>query len=319
MKLRIPSARLLAALLLLAAPAAAQAPASNLKLGWAPKPLSAPFVAPNRAHWRLAELQKAHAGEKSWSQVVVRDANQLMAAYIQAAPGEISPRIFYSDTTSFFVVQSGQLRVMIEGVEPFIATKGFVVQVPPARFFQVENIDSEPSLRFQVTRTLAHPVYAEGQTPAPIPGVAYGRSGFYTQPGAYAEGKKPFIDFQKDIVAGGMAGRGAVRDDYLAANINRAASVPRPPDSDKGHFHVAYSEFWFILENQVDFLIEGVPFFTATQGDVVYAPQGRWHRATSGGTGMATRISIHPTGTSFNALDPANPGAAAGRGGRGGE
>lgn len=315
MKLRILTALLL---LLLAAPASAQAPAPNLKLGWAPKPINAPFVAPNRAHWRLAEIQKAHAGEKSWSQVVVREANQLMATYIQAAPGEISPRIFYSDTTSFFVVQSGQLRVTIEGVEPFVATKGFVVQIPPVRFFQVETIGNEPSLRFQVTRTLANPVYAEGQPTPNIPGVRYGRSGFYTQPAAYPEGKRPFIDFQKDMVAGGMPGRGAVTDDYLAANINRAASVPRPPDSDKGHFHVAYSEFWFILENQVDFLIEGVPFFTATQGDVVYAPPGRWHRATSGGTGMATRISIHPTGSSFNALDPVNPGAA-GRGGRGGE
>jgi mannose-6-phosphate isomerase-like protein (cupin superfamily) len=318
MKLRRLNVRILAALLLLAAaPAAAQAPAANLKLGWAPKALNAPFVAPNRAHWRLAEILKAHAGEKSWSQLVVRDANQLTASYIQTAPGESSPRILYSDTTSFFVVQSGQLRVHIEGVEPFIATKGFVVQITPTRFFHVETVGNEPALRFQVTRTLAHPVYAEGQATPAIPGVRYGRSGFYSQAVAYGD-KKPAIDFQKDMVSGGMPGRGAVQDDYLAANINRVAGVPRPPDSDKGHFHVAHSEFWFILENQVDFLIEGVPFFTATQGDVVYAPPGRWHRATSGGTGMATRISIHPTGTSFNALDPVNPGAA-GRGGRGGE
>jgi quercetin dioxygenase-like cupin family protein len=54
----------------------------------------------------------------------------------------------------------------------------------------------------------------------------------------------------------------------------------------------------------VDFLIEGVPFFTALQGDIVYAPAGRWHRATSGGTGTATRISIHPVPSSINALEP---------------
>ena len=173
MKTRI----LLALLLLAAAPAAAQAPANNLKLGWAPKPLSAPFVAPIRAHWRLAEIQKAHAGEKSWTQVVVREANQLMASYIQTAPGESSPRLLYSDTTSFFVVQSGQLRVMIEGVEPFIATKGVIVQITPTRFFHVETVGNEPALRFQVTRSLAYPVYAaeEKQTPPPVAGVRYGR------------------------------------------------------------------------------------------------------------------------------------------------
>lgn len=302
------NARILIALLLLASvPAAAQAPDTNLKLGWAPKPISAPFVAPNRAHWRLADIQKAHAGEKSWSHLVVRDANQLMATYIQTAPGASSPRVLYSDTLMFFVVQSGQLRVVIEGIEPFIATKGFVVQIPPVRFFHVETVGDEPALRFEVTRTMAHPIYAEGQTPLPRPGARYGRYGSYTQTIPYGD-KKPFIDFQKDIVSGGMAGRGAVQDDYIAANISRAASVPRPPDSDKGHFHVGSSEFWFVLEGQVDYLIEGVPFFTAAQGDVVYAPAGRWHRATAGGTGMATRIAIHPTGTTFNALDPASPG-----------
>jgi quercetin dioxygenase-like cupin family protein len=58
----------------------------------------------------------------------------------------------------------------------------------------------------------------------------------------------------------------------------------------------------------VNFLIEGVPYFSAAQGDVVYAPAGRWHRATSGGVGTATRLSIHPVASSINALDPVNPG-----------
>jgi len=301
--------KLLLALALLAVPALAQAqPApTGLKYGWAPKPVSAPFVAPNRPHWRLADLQKAHAGEKSWSEVVVRDAKGLTGTYIQMAPGEKSPRVMYSDTVIFFIVQAGQLRVSIEGVEPFIASKGFLVQVPSARLFQVETVGDAPSLRFEVTQTLAPPIYAADEKPVPRPGTRYVRTGYYTAPAPYGE-KRPFIDFQKDIVEGGMRGGGAVQDDLISANINRQASVPRPPDSDKGHFHIGTSEFWFILEGQVDFLIEGVPFFTAAQGDIVYAPAGRWHRATSGGTGMATRVSIHPVPSSINALDPAQPG-----------
>ena len=49
-----------------------------------------------------------------------------------------------------------------------------------------------------------------------------------------------------------------------------------------------------MLEGKIDYQIEGVPFFTAEQGDIVYAPQGRWHRASFGGQGMATRLAINP-------------------------
>jgi uncharacterized RmlC-like cupin family protein len=42
----------------------------------------------------------------------------------------------------------------------------------------------------------------------------------------------------------------------------------------------------------VNFLIEGVPLFTANQGDVVFAPTGRWHRPTPTGKNNGTRIAV---------------------------
>ena len=39
-------------------------------------------------------------------------------------------------------------------------------------------------------------------------------------------------------------------------------------------------------------------------GDVVYAPQGRWHRASWAGTGMATRIAINPRREGLHSYDP---------------
>src|SRR5580700_4912494 len=57
-------------------------------LVWAPKPDASPFVAPNRPWWKLSEILSAHAGQKSWSQPVVRDPGGLSATYIQMAPGE---------------------------------------------------------------------------------------------------------------------------------------------------------------------------------------------------------------------------------------
>ena len=41
------------------------------------------------------------------------------------------------------------------------------------------------------------------------------------------------------------------------------------------------------MEGQIDYLIEGLPLISAHQGDVVYVPKGRYHRATAGGQGMA--------------------------------
>ena len=69
--------------------------------------------------------------------------------------------------------------------------------------------------------------------------------------------------------------------------------TPPPPETDKGHFHLDYSEFWFIMEGQVDYLIEDLPLIIAHEGHVVYVPKERCHHATPGGQRMATRLAIH--------------------------
>ena len=53
-------------------------------------------------------------------------------------------------------------------------------------------------------------------------------------------------------------------------------------------------ELWIVLEGQLDFLIEGEPLVTGTVGDVIQAPNERWHRATPRAPGMATRLAITP-------------------------
>ena len=49
-----------------------------------------------------------------------------------------------------------------------------------------------------------------------------------------------------------------------------------------------------VLEGPLDFLIEGEPLVTGTVGDVIQAPNERWHRATTRAPGMATRLAITP-------------------------
>jgi len=287
------------------------APRPTVTMAWAPKPLASPFVAPNRPHWKLSEILKRHAGQKSWSQLLVRDPGGLTAQYIQMAPGEKTRTEFFADSSIFWVVETGEIRFTIEGQEPFVAGKGFIVQVPQRIPFHMETVGDVPSLRFEVSHTRATPMYPISEVPAEVKGHKYIRVAFTGAVPGYGAAK-PYLDYQKDIVeGGGRAPAGFVRDGETAANIIRGPGVPRPPDSDPGHFHDGTSEFWIVLEGHLSVLIEGVPFIDgAERGDVIYAPAGRWHRTGFTGDGMSGRISIHPVAAALNILDPDHSGAA---------
>ena len=260
----------------------------------APKPAQlTPYTAPHKPHWKLSEILAQQAGKPSWSLTLVDDAH-LKAQYISMAAGESTPTKFYADNPAWWVVQDGQIRFTIDGQEPFVASKGFLVQVPYRVPFKMETVGDKPSLRFEVTVAGASVLYPgnTGYQPAPMAGVQYvpvrisGR-------GTYSEQRRPYLDFVGQVVNGGQRAGAFVSDDRGFANIIRGRGAAPPPDTDKGHFHLDYAEFWIILEGQIDYLIEGVPFFSAQQGDVVYVPKGRYHRASFGGQGMATRLAIN--------------------------
>ena len=91
-----------------------------------------------------------------------------------------------------------------------------------------------------------------------------------------------------------------------AAAGRGAAAAAAPPRDDLGHWHTETSEFYFIMEGQQDFQLEGQKPFIAAQGDVVYVPFGRFHRNNFTGGGTATRLATFPAGN-INNLDPENP------------
>jgi mannose-6-phosphate isomerase-like protein (cupin superfamily) len=261
----------------------------------APKPTRlTPYVAPHRPIWRLEEVHAQHAGQTSWTHTVVDD-DLLKAEYVAMGPGERTPTRFYADNRAWWIVQDGQIRFEIDGQEPFVASKGFLVQVPYRVPFRMETVGDAPSLRFEVSvagASLLYPVDA-GDTPAPVDGATFVPVLVRDRRGTYDERNPPYLDFLGEVVGGTRRGGAFVSDDRGFANIIRGRGGPPPPETDVGHFHLDYAEFWFVLEGQIDYLIEGEPFFSAHQGDVVYVPKGRYHRATYGGDGMATRLAIN--------------------------
>jgi mannose-6-phosphate isomerase-like protein (cupin superfamily) len=260
---------------------------------WAPQPVNpAPYIAPNKPLKKFVDILARHRGQSDWAEteVLTRD---FIGQYISMGPGKRTKTLFYADDRIYWVVMSGQMRVTIDGVEPFIASKGFLVQVPYRVPYSMETVGDEPSLRFEVRPSGETPSYPISETPTPAKGMKFIKAD-YTGRGKYDDINKPYVDFEKDIVAANGKGGGAVKDDHTWANIIRSPGVPTPPATNFGHFHENFAEFWLVMEGKEEFLIEGVPLITAEVGDIVFAPEERWHRALASGTGMGTRLAITP-------------------------
>lgn len=264
---------------------------------WAPLPVEAnAWIAPNKPLTKLTELRSKHAGQPNWTETVVSD-NLFHADYISMAPGAKTPRRFHPDNRAWWIVQDGQIRFTIEGQEPFIASKGFMVQVPHRLVYSMETVGDTPSLRLEVTVANSNTMYPIDETPTPLAGVKYIRAQVATVKGSYDKANVPFIDYNLTIAGNTKPKPNQdqfIGDPHGIANIIRGDPKKQAPakDSDLGHLHETGPEFWFMLEGQTEYKIGSVPTFVADQGDVVYAPAKTWHRIRFVGNSMSTRLAI---------------------------
>lgn len=298
-------------LALLAVPAQSQD--RKVYISWAPKDPPVPYVAPNKPVTRLDQVLAKHAGQKSWTEDVI-ETPRYSAKWIQMAPGEKTRTQFYGDDRTVWVVWGGKIRFNIKGQQPFVATKGFLVQVPLRVPYSMETVGDEPSLRFEVTRGHALPSYPVdsradfGAPPAPKDGQHYVKVSYPTHlvgggMGSYDAKNQPYEDFMKDFVQADPKATSKGRLHFFVtdadnqAAIIRGMGVPIPPDTNKGHFHIGYDEFWFILEGKIAYQIEGVGLLVAQAGDVVLVPPNRWHRASFAPGQVDTRLAFNRSPT----------------------
>jgi mannose-6-phosphate isomerase-like protein (cupin superfamily) len=246
-----------------------------------PKAKSGGWTGVHRPHTKLTDVLARHAGQKDWTETVVDDES-LFAQWISMGPGQKTPRRMNGDTREWWIVQSGSLKFTVEGREPVVATKGFMVQVPYRTLYQIETVGNEPALRFEVNVTRARKLYPMDETPTPLAGFDYVPTKVTGGRGILNGENRPVVDFNK-VVAGEERGGPFVSDDRAFANII-VGNYQRPPASDKGHYHEEGSEFWLIMLGKVRYKIEGLAEFEAEPGDVVYAPRQTWHLASNGGS-----------------------------------
>lgn len=254
-----------------------------------------PYSGPNRPVTHIADILKAHKGQASWEQKVLltRDYD---GRYISLAPGEKTKAMFYADDRAFLWVYSGEMKVTIDGQPPTVATKGFLIDVAPRLSYALENTGSEPVVFWRVTPAGQLPSYPATESPTPVPGWKYIQAKI-TSTGGYDAPNQPFLDFNKEVVAANGKSRDFAYDGHTSAHIIRNGPLKElPPPTSWGHFHENMVEAWVVIEGQLDVLISGEKGLVQGElGDVIMAPDQRWHRANSHpGSGPSTRLAMTP-------------------------
>ena len=262
---------------------------------WASKPLKTPGYTGIQKPWiKLADLKSKHKGQPTWRELLVNDG-RLTAEYFSAAPGTKLPRRFHPDTREWFAVVEGEVRVEIEGQEPFTAARGSLVNIPRQTIYSLETIGTSPSLRFAVNVAGAKTVYpGDVEPPPPAPGQQWLQVRLNRTPGRYDEFNQPHLNIHEaasknDKYTGGRF----VRDDkseMLVIYGHERNMPPLDPD-DKGHFHAESAEAWLVFSGKIRYAFEGQQPFIASEGDVVYVPSNTWHATRFVGDN-ACRLSI---------------------------
>jgi mannose-6-phosphate isomerase-like protein (cupin superfamily) len=291
---------------------------------WSPKPTALPpYVAPNKPIWRIKDILASHRGQTDWVEPIVRNKDQ-DADYISIGPGKKTKPMFYSDNRMIFFVYDGSIKVSIDGVgvDPFVATKGFMVNVPFRHVFTLENVGTTPAVYFEVRNAGDVPLYPESETPTPVAGMTYVKVTGSPGPVKDRTTNPIYVDFLKMVANTDKNYNDKfVWDDHFTSNILRGKGAPVPPDTNKGHFHINMTEFWYVAEGSIGMKLEGEPYFHGETGDIITAQAGRWHRAGNDPSApISTRIPINPRPPIMHNFE-INPNAAAGRGagrGRGG-
>jgi quercetin dioxygenase-like cupin family protein len=262
---------------------------------WAQQPAKTPGYKAGLKPWvKLADIKSKHKGQANWREVIVDDG-RLTAEYVSAAPGTKLSRRFHPDTREWFAIVEGEVRVEIEGQEPFTAARGSLVNVPRQTIYSVETIGATPSLRFTLNVSGAKIVYPRDvEPPSPSPGTAWTEVRINRTPGRYDEFNQPHLNIH-DAAAKNekYSGGRFVRDDKSEMLVIYGHEKNMPPldPTDKGHFHAESAEMWLVFSGKIRYSFEGQQPFIASEGDVVYVPSNTWHATRFIGDN-ACRLSI---------------------------
>ncbi len=268
---------------------------SNEAPSWAPKAVAKTvWKPPHKPHTKIADLKAKHKGQAEWRELIVDD-DHLRGEYIQSKPGSKTLRAFHPDTRAWWVVMDGEIRFEIEGQEPFVATKGSMVQAPMQTIFSMETVGDKPALRFEVNIAKAKTLYPQDVEPPKLAGFEFIKVRLNRKPGPYDHGNKPHINLYELAKDPKYRGSRFVHDDRAVSNIIYGYNKDMPPLNEKfkGHYHPECAEFWVILTGQIRYPIEYHGTVIAEEGDIVYVPPFTFHAPRFWGDGPSCRLAMN--------------------------
>jgi len=282
---------------------------------WVAKTKGGVYPPPMRPIWRKAELLTMHAGQNTWSELIIRDPEQ-DATYNSGAPAaKYGPRM-HPDTPSVFVVIEGRLHFDVEGQQPITATRGAIVNIMKSTVFSYDVTGDSNALWVEVNPTKYKTVYpsAEPQPAAPA-GAEIVKVAFSHTPAPYTGSNKLMVNTFDDYIAKCQTGA-AVVDDHIwnspllgyvnaadnkcgAGNGNIGSGPILPgtplfnPASTFGHMHPGPAEWWIVQVGQIRGQFENTGEFHAVEGDVLYAAPMTWHQmAAEAPSGPNVRLAF---------------------------
>jgi quercetin dioxygenase-like cupin family protein len=263
---------------------------------WAPKPTTPSAYPAGVKPWvKIADLKARHKNDASWREVIVDDG-RLTGEYVFSAPGTVVARRLHPDTREWFAVVEGDVRVSIEGQEPFTATRGSLVNIPRQTIYSLETVGTSPSLRWVVNVAKARTLYpADAPPPTAAPaGIMFVAATINRRPGEYDQFNQPHLNIHEAAKNPKYTGGRFVRDDKSEMLVIYGYEKNLPPldPNDKGHFHAESAEMWLVFTGQIRYAFEGQTPFIASEGDIVYVPAGTWHATRFTGEAPACRLSI---------------------------
>lgn len=293
-------------------------PVSNY---WAVKTKGGVYTPPNKPLVKLADLKAKHAGQTNWTEVVVKDLEDI-AEYHSAAPGTKFQKRLHPDTGTFMVVVDGEMHFDIEGQAPIAATRGSLVNILRTTPFSYEVAGDKTALWVEINPINYQTVYpAEGPQP-PVPaGAEVVKITFGRAPSAYAPPNIPHWNLFEAAKLGPPSGYRSIQDHLFAnpiwgyadpndpANPNRGdaaagggrggrggrgggAAGPFDPNSVFGHMHPGPAEWWIVQSGQVTGRFENTGEFTGVEGDILYAAPMTWHQMGFKGPGLSCRLAL---------------------------
>ena len=262
---------------------------------WAQKPVKTPAYTGIQKPWiKLADLKAKHKGKDSWHERLVSDG-RLTADYFSVLPNTRWGPKLRPDTREWFAVVEGEVRVEIEGQEPFIAKRGSLVNIPRQTISTLFFVGDSPSLLFVVNVAGAKTLFpGEAEPPIDVPGVMWTKARINRTPGRYDEFNQPHLNIHEAAAKNEKYSGGRfVRDDKSEMLVLYGHEKNMPPldPADKGHFHAESAEFWLVFSGKIRYSFEGQQPFIASEGDVVYVPSSTWHATRYIGDN-ACRLSI---------------------------